>query len=159
MLDKDKILYSTSEIRIIEANSEHLNIVSPLFDAYRVFYKQKSNLSKSTNFLQERFKKKDSVIFLALDDLSGIGFTQLYFTFSSVNMSSFCILNDLFVHKDFRKKGVGEALLLKAQDYTKENGFLGLSLETGIDNPAQKLYEKLGWYQNSNIYHYFWPVK
>ncbi|HAI44518.1 MAG TPA: GNAT family N-acetyltransferase, partial [Maribacter sp.] len=41
----------------------------------------------------------------------------------------------------------------------KINGYKGLALETAIDNPAQKLYEKLDWEKDSHCFHYFWQVK
>jgi hypothetical protein len=31
-----------------------------------------------------------------------------------------------------------------------------LALEAATDNPAQKLYERLGWKQSSDFYYYFW---
>ena len=66
------------------------------------------------------------------------------------------ILNDLYVAPESRKKGTGEALLNHAKSYCRASGFKGLSLETAVDNPAQKLYEKLGWEKDEAYFHYFW---
>jgi hypothetical protein len=54
--------------------------------------------------------------------------------------------------------GVGfrQCLLKTAQNLTKANNWKGLALETATDNPAQKLYERLGWKQSSDFYYYFW---
>ena len=49
--------------------------------------------------------------------------------------------------------------LEKAQQFCEQQGFKGLTLETAIDNPAQKLYEKLGWEKDYHCFHYFWQVK
>ena len=85
-----------------------------------------------------------------------MGFTQLYPTFSSVSMQRFYILNDLYVLPTLRGQGIGESLLNAAKDLAKANNWKGLALETAVDNPAQKLYERLGWERSDDFYHYFW---
>lgn len=86
-------------------------------------------------------------------------FVQLYFTFSSVTLEPSLILNDLFVDPKYRNKNIGQGLLLKAQEYCTKHKYKGLALETAIDNPAQNLYEKLGWKKDVHCFHYFWSVK
>lgn len=144
---------------ITKATVEHLAELVKLFDAYRVFYDQKSDLLKAEKFLTERLENNDSLIYIALDDDgNGLGFTQLYPTFSSVSMQRFYILNDLFVIPEMRGKGIGESLLKTAQEFAKSSNYKGLALETAIDNPAQKLYERLGWERTTDFYHYFWKT-
>lgn len=144
---------------ITKATVEHLAELVKLFDAYRVFYEQKSDLLKAKKFLTERLQNNDSLIYIALDDDGkGLGFTQLYPTFSSVSMQRFYILNDLFVLPEMRGKGIGESLLKTAQKFTKSINYKGLALETATDNPAQKLYERLGWQRETDFYHYFWKT-
>ena len=146
-------------MKIKRANLSDLEIIVPLFDQYRVFYKQASNLDAARNFLNERFQKKDSVIFIAFDENNqGIGFTQLYPTFSSVSMQRSYILNDLFVSEKGRGKGIGEAILNVAKQFAIQKGSKGLTLETDSDNPAQKLYERLGWIKDTEVFHYTWKV-
>jgi len=60
--------------------------VAPLFNAYREFYGQPSDLEKAEQFLKERLKKEESIIFLAYLDAQPVGFVQLYPIFSSVAM-------------------------------------------------------------------------
>ncbi|WP_422079740.1 GNAT family N-acetyltransferase [Ulvibacterium sp.] len=143
-------------ISILKADRIHIPLVVPLFDGYRVFYGQKSDFEAARKFLEERFKRNESVLFLALYQGKPVGFTQLYTTFSSASLQSIFILNDLFVDKAFRKKGIGEALLQRAQEHCVKLGYKGLALETETDNPAQKLYERLGWKKDSSWFHYFW---
>ena len=104
-------------MQIIRVQLEHAELIAPLFDAYRQFYKQSSNLAGAREFVTDRLKKNESVIFLAVEkkDSSplGIGFTQLYPSFSSTNMRRLWILNDLYVSPNARKKGIGEALLFE----------------------------------------------
>ncbi|MEW2922339.1 GNAT family N-acetyltransferase [Muricauda sp. ANG21] len=143
-------------MNIKKATISDLERIVPLFDAYRVFYKQKSDFELARRFLKERFANNESVIFIALEDEEPIGFTQLYETFSSVSLQPSYILNDLYVSPNHRKKGVGEALLNKAKYHCEEMGYKGLALETAADNPAQKLYERLSWENDPNYIHYFW---
>lgn len=144
---------------IFRAGPDHLEALAQLFDNYRVFYEQDSDIKAAENFLKERLSKDESIIFAA--ELNGelVGFTQLYTSFSSVSMLPIYILNDLYVAHEFRKRGIGEALLNKAKELCIANKFKGLALETAIDNPAQKLYEQLGWEKDSACFHYFWSAK
>jgi ribosomal protein S18 acetylase RimI-like enzyme len=141
---------------IKKATVSDLELIVPLFDAYRVFYKQGSDPTAAREFLKERFLRNETVIFIALENEEPVGFTQLYTTFSSVSLQPSYILNDLYVSPNHRKKGVGEALLNQAKSHCQENGFKGLALETAIDNPAQKLYERLDWKNDTDYIHYFW---
>lgn len=143
-------------MHIIRATPEHTDLVAPLFDAYRQFYKQKSDLAGARAFIGERLNKDQSVIFLALDGEAkwqqAVGFTQLYPSFSSSSMRRLWILNDLFVVPSARKQGVAEALMERARQLALETKADGLTLETATDNhTAQRLYEKLG-YKKDVVY-------
>lgn len=146
-------------IEIIKADTSHIESIVPLLDQYRIFYKQDSDEGAARKFLHERFSKNESVVFLAMENINSIGFTQLYTSFSSVSLQPVFILNDLFVSNDRRAKGIGEALLTKAKEHCKEMRYKGLALETALDNPAERLYEKLGWKKDSHSFHYFWTSK
>jgi ribosomal protein S18 acetylase RimI-like enzyme len=132
-----------------------LDSLAELFDSYRVFYKQESNLEGARAFLKERLLNEDSVVFIAYDESNPVGFVQLYPTFSSVSMKKSWILNDLYVNESARKKGFGEKLIQKAMGLAEETGAKGLSLETGQDNvTAHRLYEKIGFKKESNYFYY-----
>ena len=140
---------------IIRATIEHLDLVAPLFDGYRQFYKQPSNLDGARMFIKDRLIRHESVIFLALLDETAVGFTQLYPSFSSTSMQRLWILNDLFVAPAGRRSGIGEALLERARQFAVESGAKGLMLETAVTNTtAQRLYERLGWVRDTEYYAY-----
>ncbi len=146
-------------ITIIQAEEEHIPILIPLLDKYRIFYDQNSDEPAARGFLESRIKNKDSIIFIAFYEGSPAGFTQLYSSFSTVSLKPIFILNDLYVYNEFRKKGIGEELLNSAKDYRALLDYKGLALETAINNPAQKLYERLGWKKNTSSLYYFWEDK
>ena len=147
-------------MKTIKATKTNLNQLIPLFNGYRTFYNQPSDLERARTFLSERFEKEDSVIFMAISaEGEAMGLTQLYPSFSSVSTQRIYILNDLFVSVKHRKKGVGEALLEHAKQFAISEGAKGITLETDIENPAQTLYERLGWKKDTEVFHYTWEVK
>ena len=143
-------------IRVTQATEANLEEIIPLFDQYRVFYEQESDVQGAKDFLTDRLNNKEVIIFLAYFEGRAVGFTQLYPMFSSVSMQRSYVLNDLYVEVSFRKKQIGEALLNKAKEFCLNKRAKGLTLETAIDNPAQKLYEKLNWVKDVDCFHYFW---
>ena len=54
---------------ILKANTNHIEDLVTLFDAYRVIYKQASDIKSATSFLLNRLKLKDSIMlfFLSCD--------------------------------------------------------------------------------------------
>lgn len=141
---------------IQKATINELHSLSELFDLYRVFYEQPSNLEGTQGFLRERIENEESVVFIASDEDDSLGFVQLYPSFSSISMQRTWILNDLFVKERARKKGVGEKLLQAAITFAVETGANGVSLETGKDNVnAQRLYERFGFVKESNYFYTF----
>jgi GNAT superfamily N-acetyltransferase len=143
------------EVRSVRAELDDLDALIPLFDAYRRFYGQDSDLPGARAFLADRFKRGESVIFLAVVDGAIVGFTQLYPSFSSVSMKRLWVLNDLFVTPDARKSGAGRALLERAERWAAETGAKGLTLSTQVTNlGAQRLYEACGWTKDDEFLHY-----
>ncbi len=140
----------------MQAKTGDVGQIAPLFDLYRVFYEQESNIEAAHDFLNQRLTNEESIILMATWEGLSVGFTQLYTTYSSVSMNTLLILNDFFVLKEYRGKGIGEALLEAAKKICVTKNYKGLALETAIDNPAQKLYEKLDWKKDTDYLHYFW---
>ena len=143
----------------MRARPAHLGILVPLFDGYRQFYKQRSNLKGAQKFLHERLKRDESVIFLAMNGKQAAGFIQLYPSFDSVTMRPVWILYDLFVAPTARKRGVAKVLMERARQFAIETKAKGLILETAINNhPAQKLYQQLGWKRDTAFHRYYLDV-
>ncbi len=143
-------------IGIHRATLDHLKDLSRLFDQYRVFYGQPSDHKKSKAFIKDRLKNGDSVIFVATAYGKPVGFVQLYPSFSSVTTEPLHILNDLFVEESHRNKGVATTLLKEVQTHCMFEGSKGLLIETASDNPARRLYEKMGWTEQARTVYYFW---
>ena len=132
-------------------------MIVPLFDGYRRFYGQPSELDRVRAFLKERLARGDAVLLIAEADGRALGFTQLYPSFSSVSMAPIFILNDLFVVLEARRSGVARRLLEAAVRYGREAGAIRLSLSTAHTNTAaQALYASAGWERDEvfSVYHY-----
>lgn len=133
-------------VKTRQATAADLESIVPLFDAYRQFYRQPSDVEGARRFLRERLEHQQSTIFIALEGADAVGFAQLYPSFSSGALARIFILNDLFVAPPARRRGIGAALLAAAAEHGRQAGTLRLVLSTEITNTkAQRLYEKLGW--------------
>ena len=145
-------------MRIKRAGLADLDAAAPLFDAYRQFYGQRADVAAARAFLEERLRREESVIFLAVSDQGdggALGFTQLYPSFSSVSLRRLWVLNDLFVAPNGRRGGVGRGLLERARAWAVETGAKGLVLSTAVTNKtAQSLYESCGWLRDDEFQHY-----
>ena len=93
-------------VTVRQATILDLDLLVPLFDLYRQFYRKPGDLALARRFLRERFEHNESIIFLAMRaDGSAIGFTQLFPSFSSASAARILILNDLFVLPGARRMG------------------------------------------------------
>ncbi len=136
--------------QVRRASETDLRTVAELFDSYRQFYGQPADLHLAEAFLRDRFTHNESVVFLAVEPESGagLGFTQLYPSFSSAAARRLWILNDLFVAPAARRRGVGRALLEAARDHGVATGAKRLVLSTAVSNRAARaLYESFGYKQ------------
>ena len=139
---------------IRRAKKKDIDKLSVLFDKYRIFYKQQSDIDNAKSFLKKRMKRKESVIFVAEERKELIGFTQLFPIFSSVSMKRTWLLNDLYVNEKARGIGVATKLLDAAKDFGTETNSKWLILQTAADNfTAQKVYEKNGWVKETDFYY------
>jgi GNAT superfamily N-acetyltransferase len=144
----------TVPIQIRRASAADFALAAGLFDAYRQFYGQPADPGLAEAFLRERLAAGDSVVFVAVDPDSGggLGFVQLFPSFSSVAARRIWILNDLFVTPAARRKGIGRALLDASREFASSTGAMRLVLSTAATNgEARSLYESYG-YQQDNVF-------
>lgn len=135
----------------------YLDDIAPLFDAYRQFYNEEADLPGAKAYLQARLERNEAIVFLATPDGgSPAGFTLLYPTFCSVAAQQVLVLYDLFVDPAMRRQGIATNLLETAAAYADELKVAWLKLETEATNqPAQSLYEKLGWKRDTEFFTYY----
>ena len=139
-----------SDLAITRAGPADLDALSVLFDGYRQFYGQPSDLPRARDWLRSRLRVGESVVLVAKRGGKTVGFAQLYPMFSSVRTARTWILNDLFIAPEFRRHGTARALLDAATQFAREDGAAFIVLETTRDNEAARaLYRAAGWHEDS----------
>jgi len=140
---------------IRKAEEQDVNELSTLFNLYRVYYKQNSDIITAKEFLTERIQKKESIIFIALSENKIVGFTQIYPLFSSLSMKNTWQLNDLYILEEYRGRGISKQLIDAAKQLAKETNAAGIMLETEKTNIiGNKLYPSCDFisYDKNNFY-------
>ena len=91
---------------------------------------------------------KITVLLAEVDD-APVGICTLIESFSAFNAAPVVNIHDLGVLPEHRDQGIGQALLAEAEALARELGACRLSLEALPDNPAIRLYKRLGFrYKN-----------
>ncbi len=68
----------------------------------------------------------------------------------------FLFLDDFYVVREYRRRGVGKALLSRCTKLAQELELVGIPLLSRIDNePARRLYESFGFRENETILYQF----
>ena len=139
-----------TDTTISRAGPADLDALAQLFDAYRQFYGQASDVPRARDWLRSRLRVGESVVLLARRGGAMLGFVQLYPMFSSVRTAKTWILNDLYVDPAARRGGIARNLLDAAAKFAREDGAAGISLETTQDNAAARaLYRAAGWNEDA----------
>ena len=142
--------------KIVKATENEVSELAPLFDAYRQFYGFAADLTLAEQFLTDRLRHEDSVVWLAYDRTgTPIGFTQMYPSFSSTLAGKVWILYDLFVREAGRQQGIGRQLMETAIFWARSTDAVEVSLATATDNfAAQRLYVALGFQKDTDFWVY-----
>lgn len=146
------------DYKIKKASLEDLDELAELFDQYRVFYRQESNVERGKAFLKERLLNHESDIFVAVADEKAVGFTQLYKLFHYTKLQKQWLLSDLFVTPAYRGRGLSVALIDRSKQWCDETGACGLMLETEKTNGiGNQLYPRCGFeYDGLHNYYHWW---
>ncbi|MFG6447306.1 GNAT family N-acetyltransferase [Roseateles sp. BYS180W] len=136
----------SSNVRVELALGHELPQLAALFDAYRQFYEQPSDLPRALRFLQQRQTLRQALLWGAWSGTDALGLCQCYPTFCSVIAEPIWVLYDLYVHPDARGQGVAHALMAAVEEAARQRGVARLDLTTAHTNTtAQALYESRGW--------------
>ncbi len=140
-------------MQVIHCSETQLDVLSDLFNDYRVFYELDSDVPASRAFIKQNLEQKRSKIFLLLNnDGKAVGFSQLYPAICSLSMRPYYYVSDLYVTNSERKIGYARYLMNYIADHCANEGAQRLTLDTATTNKiAQSLYESLG-YGREEIY-------
>ncbi len=145
---------------IRRADVTDLHPLSKLFDEYRVFYQQESDFQGAVHFLTDRVNNHDAEIFVdVIEDGQLTGFVQLYPILSSTRMKRLWLLNDLYVHPNYRGNNISVHLINRAKELAIETNACGLILETAKSNIiGNNLYPRTGFMLDKDHNYYSWNL-
>lgn len=127
------------------ATLDDVPALSVLFDEYRQFYGEPSNIQLASDFLQQRLENAETIIFVQLKNDVHTGFVVLYRGFSSVRCGTYYILDDVYVSAAYRHQGAAKQLIDTAILFTTHEHAFKLHVETSQHNAqAQQLYQSMG---------------
>lgn len=129
---------------IIEVNSEN----APALKTFKHVEWEEPDKEHYGNHRPD-FDAKHAYTFVAQED----GEIQGYVSFSVD--AGIALINSFIVGKKFRGKGVGKLLLAAAEKKLMSEGAHKVSLETGADWEARKIYEKLGYRVRAHLPNHF----
>lgn len=130
-------------IKIRKTKKQDLEALAEL---YKGFWNEKSSLSKMKKTLNKIEKNPHYIILNAFDKdrligtLMAVLCDELY-----GNCNPFAVIEDVIVDENYRRQGVGSALMKSAETTLRKRNCKNILLITDSNRiPAQKFYESLG---------------
>ncbi len=99
-------------------------------------------------WMKRKLAKENAFLFVAEYDGKIVGYIFGWIERRSKNYwktSKYGYICDLFVKEEYRKKGIGKALLKEAEEWFKKRGISKIFLEVYFDNPAREYYMRQGY--------------
>jgi len=118
----------------------------PLIAEYQRFYGVATpDLERNRTFFRRFLAPSDDGMLLgAWEGELLVGFTCLYWTYSSITAREIVLLADLLVQESARGRGIGERLIDAAVAVARERGAGHIEWVTHVDNRrAQRLYDRI----------------
>lgn len=123
-------------------------------DAEDIYYVNKTSLGydydldKQRNNLEAVLNDKTQVIFVADIGNKVVGYIHLT-SYDVIYADTYKNCLGLSVDNDYKRMGIGSALLKKGEQWAKENGAVGIRLCSGIEREnAHKFYLSQGYIEN-----------
>ena len=86
-----------------------------------------------------------AIVLLARGDGAYVGMAICFLGFSTFNALPLINIHDFMVLKEYRRQGVGKALLATVEDVAKERGCCKITLEVQMKNEAaRRIYQSFG---------------
>jgi ribosomal protein S18 acetylase RimI-like enzyme len=140
-------------------NNEHRQAMLVQLDLYMqdpMAGQGKMSEKLAYNITEGLMNQPNYLFFLAKYEGIYVGLANCFINFSTFKAKQLVNIHDFSVSPDFRKKGIGKAMLEKIIEYCKEKGYCKVTLEVRNDNfQAQTLYKNIGFIE-CNPPMYFW---
>lgn len=135
------------EVSIRKVDFVDLSELLPLMRAYCDFYEVQPRDDRLVALCRALLDDPgEGVQYLARnEDGIALGFTTLYWTWSTLDAARIGVMNDLYVKPEARGAGIGGSLIEACRGACRKKGAAKLTWETAPKNKtAQRLYDSLG---------------
>jgi GNAT superfamily N-acetyltransferase len=135
---------------IREANEKDLNGILALYQ--QLFNEEDySNIKMYEEKWKEIFQNNYLKYFVAIENGQIISTCNIAIIPNMTrNLRSFAVIENVFTHEDFRKKGYGKKVIEKAIEYAKKRNCYKVMLLSSKDRiEAHRFYERIGFDGNS----------
>ena len=137
------------DLRIEAITDEQYEALVPMIAAYQGFYEAEDiRTERNREFFRRFIAPSDDGMLIGAwrkTEMRLLGYTCLYWHFSSTKAVETVLMNDLYVDAEARGEGVGRALIEAAAEVGRERGSPILEWSTAPDNAtAQRLYDSTG---------------
>ena len=134
-------------MKIFKAEQWNIDLLSRLFEAYRLANGMTENPQRVYTFLSNRIRFNESMFFIALDDSQqAVGFVQLYPRLSSLQLQRYWQLTDIFVSASSNQAEITAALIAKAKEFVRYTQATRLVAE--VSQPQREILESEGFKLN-----------
>ncbi len=123
-------------------------------DSYDIYHINKTSLGYDYDYEKQKAKMKavlsddSQVVFVADIGDKAVGYIHLA-NYDVIYADNFKNCLGLAVDNDFKRNGIGSALLHKAEEWAREHGASGIRLCSGIEREnAHKFYLSQGYIEN-----------
>ena len=104
------------------------------------------------DYLNKKISEGNGKIFVAVEEGNIVGYVAVKMEVEDSPrnvIKKYGYISNVMILKEHRGKGFGEALVKKAEEFTKGNGSNNIALDVQIGNLAINLYHKLGYKERS----------
>jgi GNAT superfamily N-acetyltransferase len=136
-----------AKLRVEPVAESQFEALLPLIAAYQRFYEVEDIDDRRNRAFFRRFlaPSDDGLLVGAWAGERLLGYTCLYWSFTSLVPAETVLMNDLFVDPAARGEGVGRALIEASVNVARARGAQRLEWATAPDNhTAQRLYDSTG---------------
>lgn len=135
-------------------NKEFIIRQAEISDAEDIYYINKTSLGydydleKQKHKLELILKDNTQAVFVAFADGKVVGYIHLE-NYDAIYADNFKNCLGLAVDNDYKRNGIGSALLKRGEQWAKENGAVGIRLCSGMEREnAHKFYVSQGYVEN-----------
>lgn len=137
------------EMIIRKAKTQDIPAIAQI---YKSAYSEKPYFENwNYDYLVRKLRRsmKDMKIYVAEADKNVAGFIvfSIYYGYNG----KWTYIEDIATSRDFRGRGIGEALMNKAESESRKYKVKGISLNVNINASAMELYNKLGYKKNDML--------